>query len=78
MDDRILTNEYVYPFRMACLKRTDSLATGKIVRTNFDASSTQVCFKKRNHRPQHNQKKGRRLPQEYQDFTSETELNCVS
>lgn len=75
MDDRILSNEKVYPFRMACLKRANSLATGKIVRTNFDASSTQVCFKKRTT----DRNTGKKLYvgdvflQEYQDFTSETE-----
>lgn len=75
MDDRILTNEKVYPFRMACLKRADNLSTGKIVRTNFDETSVQVAFKKRT--VDRNTKKklyvGDVFLQQYQDFTSETE-----
>lgn len=45
VDDRILTNEGVYPFRMAVLRRDDELSTGKIHRTLFNETSVQVCFK---------------------------------
>lgn len=45
LDERLLSEGKVYPFRMACLKRKDELSTGKIVRTTFDETSVQVCFK---------------------------------
>lgn len=45
LDDRILAESKIYPFRMACLKRTDSLSTGRVVRTVQDETSVQVCFK---------------------------------
>lgn len=45
LDDRLLTNEGVYPFRMACLKRDGEMSTGKLVRTNFNETSVQVAFK---------------------------------
>lgn len=45
LDDRILTNEGVYPFRMACLRRTDEMSTGRIARTNFNETSVQVSLK---------------------------------
>lgn len=44
-DERLLSEGKVYPFRMACLKRADQLSTGKIVRTVYDETSVQVCFK---------------------------------
>ena len=45
LDERLLAEGKVYPFRMACLKRADELSTGKIVRTTSDETSVQVCFK---------------------------------
>lgn len=45
LDDRLLTEGKVYPFRIAALKRDDVLSTGRIVRTRFDETSVQVCLK---------------------------------
>lgn len=45
LDERLLSEGKVYPFRMACLKRADELSTGKIVRTTSDETSVQVCLK---------------------------------
>lgn len=45
LDDRILTNEGVYPFRMACLRRDDEMSSGRVARTNFNETSVQVAFK---------------------------------
>lgn len=45
LDDRILTNEGVYPFRMTVLRRDDELSTGRIHRNLFNETSVQVCFK---------------------------------
>jgi hypothetical protein len=45
LDERLLSESKVYPFRMACLKRSDELSTGKIARTVYDETSVQVCLK---------------------------------
>jgi hypothetical protein len=45
LDERLLTEGKIYPFRMACLKRDDVLSTGQIVRTQLDDTSVQVTFK---------------------------------
>lgn len=45
LDDRLLAEGKVYPFRMACLKRDDALSTGRVVRTLNDETSVQVCLK---------------------------------
>lgn len=44
-DDRLLSETKVYPLRMACLKRTDLLSTGKPVRTITDETSVLVSMK---------------------------------
>ena len=45
LDDRILTNEKVYPFNMAVLRRDDELSTGRIYRTLSNETEVEVCFK---------------------------------
>lgn len=45
LDDRILTNEKVYPFRMACVARRDSLSTARPVNTLGAEPFKQVCFR---------------------------------
>ena len=45
LDDRLLSETKIYPYRMACLKRDDALATGRIVRTVKDETSVQVSLK---------------------------------
>lgn len=45
LDDRILTNEKVYPFNMAVLRRDDELSTGRIHRTLANETEVQVSFK---------------------------------
>lgn len=45
MDDRLVNDGGVYPFRMACLTRQDELSTGRIARTLNNENSVQVCLK---------------------------------
>ncbi len=45
LDERLLEEGKIYPFRMACLRRDDELSTGKIVGTTQDETSVQVTFK---------------------------------
>lgn len=45
IDKRILANEKVYPFRMACMSRTNELSTPTTVTTNDGAQWIDVCLK---------------------------------
>lgn len=45
VDERIIQNEKVYPFRIACAARADELATAKTVETQSAEQSVQVCWK---------------------------------
>lgn len=45
LDDRIVSNEKVYPFRMACVYRANELSTPKIVETQAAEQYVEVCLK---------------------------------
>lgn len=45
LDERLLTEGKIYPFRMACLVRDDELSTGRVVGTTQSETSVQVSFK---------------------------------
>lgn len=45
IDDRILKNEKVYPFRIGCMQRKDDLSTPKAVASRDGAQFLDVCFK---------------------------------
>jgi hypothetical protein len=46
VDDRLITEQKVYPFRMACVKRADDLSTAQVVTTQNAEQFVDVCFKK--------------------------------
>lgn len=45
LDDRIVANEKVFPFRMACVYRANELSTPKIVETQSAEQFVEACFK---------------------------------
>lgn len=45
IDTRILDNEKVYPFRMACVSRTNSLSTARLTAAASGDQFVNVCFK---------------------------------
>lgn len=45
IDDRLLTQEKVYPIRMACVARADEKSTPKVVNTLFAEQFVNVCLK---------------------------------
>jgi hypothetical protein len=45
IDDRLITNEKAYPFRMSCVSRPDVLTTPSTVVTNFAEQFINVTFK---------------------------------
>jgi len=45
LDQRILTNEKVYPFRVSCVYRKNELSTPSIVETQTGEQFLDVCFK---------------------------------
>lgn len=45
LDDRIVTNEAVYPFRIGCVYRPTELDTPKVVETQSAEQYVEVCFK---------------------------------
>lgn len=47
LDDRLLTDQAIYPFRMGCSTRPDDLTTGAIKNTQADEQFVNVCFKKK-------------------------------
>lgn len=45
LDERILSDEGVYPFRISCISRKDSLSTAKLIETQYAEQYVDVCFK---------------------------------
>lgn len=45
LDDRLLAQEKVYPFRMACVQRSSALTSPKVVQTMFAEQYVDVCLK---------------------------------
>jgi hypothetical protein len=45
VDERVLSNEKVYPFRMACVERATDISTPRIVETLSAEQFVNVCFK---------------------------------
>lgn len=45
IDDRLLAQEKVYPFRMACVSRFNDLTTPKLVQTQAAEQFIDMCFK---------------------------------
>lgn len=45
VDDRIIANEKVYPFRIACVARPDELSTARTVETQAAEQYVNVCWK---------------------------------
>ena len=45
IDDRLIAQEKVYPFRMACVSRSNPLTTPSIVQTQYAEQFVNLCFK---------------------------------